>query len=199
MRSIAFLGALVLFLSSAASADQFNSNSSEGPYGTGNNGWCVSRPGTSCPTGRQTRQAPPPNIAPAPPPVGTDWFGAQGNPGPSQRITGPVTCQPRPGMSCPTGTQGFAPQPAWVPGPVPPPQAPPAPPQPPVNGCRGVVDFDVVAELAPAPTLARFVPPRAAPPIILAGGLDALSPVLDYDVVRELEKFLHVPEGPKAH
>lgn len=35
----------------------------------------------------------------------TDSFNT--NTGPRQRITGPTDCVPRPGMSCPTGTQGF--------------------------------------------------------------------------------------------
>ena len=70
MRYVGLFAALAL-VSSVALADQFNSNSGQGPYGTGNNGWCISRPGMSCSTGTQTQQAPPVNAAPVLPPVGS--------------------------------------------------------------------------------------------------------------------------------
>jgi hypothetical protein len=65
MRKV-LLAAVVLSLPTAAAAQY-----GEGPYGTGNNGWCRSQPGTSCPTGRQARQAGPPNLAPTLPGVGS--------------------------------------------------------------------------------------------------------------------------------
>jgi hypothetical protein len=55
MRFGLLLGALML----PAAAAQAQFFPWEGPYGTGNNGWCVSRPGMSCTTGRQARHAGP--------------------------------------------------------------------------------------------------------------------------------------------
>jgi hypothetical protein len=80
MRFGLLLGALML-PAAAAQAQFFPSPSyrpgppaywqgQEGPYGTGDNGWCEPRPGMSCRTGRQARHAPTPNVAPVLPPVG---------------------------------------------------------------------------------------------------------------------------------
>jgi hypothetical protein len=71
MRSM-LLAAVTLFFPAVAAAQysggaQFN----EGPFGTGNNGWCRAPPGQSCTTGRQTRQGGSPNIAPTLPGIGS--------------------------------------------------------------------------------------------------------------------------------
>jgi hypothetical protein len=60
---------LVLFLAALVSSVAL-AQPNEGPYGTGNNGWCRAPPGKSCTTGRQTRRTPSVNVAPVLPPIG---------------------------------------------------------------------------------------------------------------------------------
>lgn len=94
MRTLLFALAVLAMPTLASAQYSGGVQQNEGPYGTGNNGWCVSRQGSSCTTGRQTQQAGTPNIAPlALPPGLLGAFGGGGwplniplNPSPGPRI-----------------------------------------------------------------------------------------------------------------
>jgi hypothetical protein len=71
MRKV-LLAAVMLGFPAVASAQYSGSAQwNEGPFGTGNNGWCQAPPGRSCTTGRQTRHGTTPNYAPTLPGVGS--------------------------------------------------------------------------------------------------------------------------------